>query len=95
MWRALAEYAVRGPAQAALASFSTLLLSLFAPPLVVVSNAVVALVWLRLGPVKGLTAVAIALFAGTIIAAFSGKGPPAGTRGMKGDHRFNVAPTRV
>jgi len=72
MWRALAEYAVRGPAQAALASFSTLLLSLFAPPLVVVSNAVVALVWLRLGPVKGLTAVAIALFAGTIIAAFSG-----------------------
>lgn len=72
MWRALASYAVRGPAQAALVSFSTLLLSLFAPPLVVVSNAVVALVWLRLGPMKGLLAVAIALVAGTIIAAFSG-----------------------
>jgi len=72
MWRALASYAVRGPAQAALVSFSTLLLSLFAPPLVVVSNAVVALVWLRLGPIKGLFAVAIALVAGTIIAAFSG-----------------------
>jgi len=72
MWQALAGYAVRGPAQAALASFSTLLLALFAPPLVVVSNAVVALVWLRLGPVKGLLSVAIALLAGTTIAAFSG-----------------------
>ena len=72
MWQALAGYAVRGPAQAALASFSTLLLALFAPPLVVVSNAVVALVWLRLGPLKGLLSVAIALLAGTIIAAFSG-----------------------
>ena len=72
MWRALAGYAVRGPAQAALASFSTLLLSLFAPPLVVISNALVALVWLRLGPLKGLISVTIALLAGTIIAAFSG-----------------------
>ena len=72
MWQALAGYEVRGPAQAALASFSTLLLALFAPPLVVVSNAVVALVWLRLGPLKGLLSVAIALLAGTIIAAFSG-----------------------
>jgi len=72
MWRALAGYAVRGPAQAALVSFSALLLSLRVPPLVVVSNAIVALVWLRLGPVKGLIAVAIALVAGTIIAAFSG-----------------------
>jgi len=39
---------------------------------VVISNAVIALVWLRLGPVKGLIAVAIALVAGTLIAAFSG-----------------------
>jgi len=73
MWQALAAYAVRGPAQAALLSFSTLLLSLIFPPLVVISNAVIALVWLRLGPAKGLMVVAIALVAGTLIAAFSGK----------------------
>ena len=72
MWQALAGYAVRGPAQAALLSFSTLLLSLIFPPLVVISNAIVALVWLRLGPVKGAISVAVALLAGTAVAAFSG-----------------------
>ena len=72
MWQALAAYAVRGPAQAALLSFSTLLLSLLLPPLAVISNAVIALVWLRLGPVKGATTVAIALVAGTLVAGFSG-----------------------
>ena len=72
MWQALAGYAVRGPAQGALLSFSTLLLSLVFPPLVVVSNALIALVWLRLGPQKGLICVAIALIAGTVVASFSG-----------------------
>ena len=72
MWQALAGYAVRGPAQGALMAFSTLLLSLFVPPIVVVSNALIALVWLRLGPVQGLITVAIALVAGTAIASFSG-----------------------
>lgn len=72
MWQALAGYAVRGPAQGALLSFSTLLLSLIFPPLVVVSNALVALVWLRLGPQKGLICVVIALIAGTAIASLSG-----------------------
>jgi len=62
---------VRGPAQGALMAFSTLLLSLFVPPIVVVSNALIALVWLRLGPVQGLITVAIALVAGTAIASFS------------------------
>ena len=72
MLQALAGYAVRGPAQAALLSFSTLMLSLFMPPLVVVSNALVALVWLRLGPVSGGVSVAIALVAATVIASFAG-----------------------
>lgn len=72
MWQALAGYAVRGPAQGALLAFSTLLLSLVFPPLVVISNALVALIWLRLGPVKGLMSVAVALIAGTVIASFSG-----------------------
>ncbi len=72
MWQALAGYAVRGPVQGALLSFSTLLLALIFPPLVVVSNALVALIWLRLGPQKGLISVAVALLAGTFIASFSG-----------------------
>ncbi len=72
MWQALAAYAVRGPTQAALLAFSTLLLSLVLPPLVVISNAIVALVWLRLGPVSGLVSITVALVLGTIIASFSG-----------------------
>ena len=48
------------------------MLSLFMPPLVVVSNALVALVWLRLGPVSGGVSVAIALVAATVIASFAG-----------------------
>lgn len=72
MWQALAKYALRGPAQAALLSFSTLFLSLLMPPLVVISNALIALVWLRHGPLQGLAAVGIALVAGTIIASLSG-----------------------
>ncbi len=73
MWQALAGYAVRGPAQAALLAFSTLLLSLVMPPLVVISNALVALVFLRLGPLPGLISVAVALVVGTAIAALSGR----------------------
>ncbi len=73
MWQALAGYAVRGPAQAALLAFSTLLLSLLMPPLVVISNALVALVFLRLGPAPGFIAVGVALVVGTAIAALSGK----------------------
>ncbi len=72
MWQALAGFAVRGPVQGALLAFSTLLLSVVFPPLVVISNALIALIWLRLGPVKGLICVGIALIAGTVIASFSG-----------------------
>ncbi len=63
---------MRGPAQGALASFSTLLLTLVMPPMAIISNALVAFIWLRLGPVKGAMAVGIALAAGTIVAAVSG-----------------------
>lgn len=72
MWQALAGFAVRGPMQGALLAFSTLLISVIFPPLVVISNALIALIWLRLGPVKGLVSVIVALVAGTVIASFSG-----------------------
>ncbi len=73
MWQALAGYAVRGPAQGALLAVGTLLLSLRVfPPLVVISNALMALIWLRLGPKKGLISVAIALAIGTVMAGMSG-----------------------
>lgn len=71
MFQALASYAVRGPAQAALVASSTLVLSTLIAPLVVVSSAIVALVWMRSGPKAGALAVGLSLLLSTIIAAFS------------------------
>lgn len=72
MWQALARYAVKGPAQGALLAITTLLLVLILPPFVVISNALVALVWLRHGPVQGAIVVAISLLTGTVFAAILG-----------------------
>ncbi len=71
MFQALAAYAVRGPLQAALVASSTLVLSTLLAPLVVVSSAVVALVWMRAGPGAGALAVGLSLLLSTIIASFS------------------------
>ncbi len=75
MFQALANYAVRGPLQAALLASSVLLLSLVLPPLVVISSALVALTWLRQGPKSGLIAVGLALAVSTVIAMVSGLQP--------------------
>jgi len=80
MWQGLASYGVRAPAQAALLALTTLLLSLFFPPLAVLSGALVALVWLRHGSKQGALAVVISLAAGTLIAGLSGR--PALPAGM-------------
>ncbi|OED37339.1 hypothetical protein AB833_23975 [Chromatiales bacterium (ex Bugula neritina AB1)] len=82
MFQALAGYAVRGSLQAALVASSTLLLSLVLPPLVVVSSAIVALAWLRLGARAGGIAVLIAVVASTFIAIASGLQPLAPTAVM-------------
>ena len=79
MFQALANYAVRGPVQAALLASSVLLLSLVLPPLVVISSALVALTWLRQGARSGLLAVGLALTASTVIAVMSGMQPLAPT----------------
>lgn len=71
MFQALASYAVRGPIQAALVASSTLVLSTILAPLVVVSSAVVALVWMRAGPKHGALAVGLSLLVSTVIAALS------------------------
>jgi len=75
MFQALANYAVRGPVQAALIASSVLLLSLVLPPLVVISSALVALTWLRQGVRPGLIAVGLALAVSTVIAIVSGLQP--------------------
>jgi MFS family permease len=75
MFQALANYAVRGPVQAALLASSVLLLSLLLPPLVVISSALVALIWLRQGSRSGLIAVGLALAVSTVIAMVSGFQP--------------------
>ncbi len=79
MFQALASYAVRGSLPAALVASSTLLLSLVLPPLVVVSSAIIALAWLRLGSRAGTTAVLIAIIASTAIAVAAGLQPLAPT----------------
>ena len=68
MFQALAGYAVRGPVQGAIVASSTLVLSTILAPLVVVSSAIVALVWLRLGHRAGLISVGISLLFSTTIA---------------------------
>ncbi len=68
MFQALAGYAVRGPVQGAIVASSTLVLSTLLAPLVVVSSAIVALIWLRLGLKSGGIAVAISLLFSTTIA---------------------------
>lgn len=68
MFQALANYAVRGPLQAALVASSTLILSVVLAPLVVISSAVIALVWMRLGPRSAAIAIAISLAFTTVIA---------------------------
>ena len=82
MLQALANYAVRGPVQAALLASSVLLLSLVVPPLVVISSALVALTWLRQGAQSGLVAVGLALAVSTVIAMVSGMQPLAPTAVM-------------
>ena len=79
MFQALANYAVRGPVQAALLASSVLLLSLVVPPLVVISSALVALIWLRQGARSGVLAVGLALTASTVIAVMAGMQPLAPT----------------
>ncbi len=71
MFQALANYALRGPLQAALVASSTLLLSTILAPLVVVSSAIVALIWMRSGPVAGGIAVGLSLLLSTAISLFS------------------------
>lgn len=71
MFQALANYAVRGPLQAALVASCTLLLSTILAPLVVVSSAIVALVWMRSGPTTGAIAVGLSLLLSTAISLFS------------------------
>lgn len=68
MFQALAGYAVRGPVQGAIVASSMLVLSTILAPLVVVSSAIVALVWLRLGRKSGMIAVGISLLFSTTIA---------------------------
>lgn len=68
MFQALAGYAVRGPVQGAIVASSTLVLSTILAPLVVVSSAIVALVFLRLGIRPGVVAVALSLLFSTTIA---------------------------
>ena len=68
MFQSLAGYAVRGPVQGAIVASSTLVLSTILAPLVVISSAIVALVWLRLGHKAGLITVGISLLFSSTIA---------------------------
>ncbi len=66
---ALATFAMRGPFQAALVSSMLLLFSLLLPPLVWLSNAVLALVCLRQGLPAAFKAMGLALLATLLVAA--------------------------
>ena len=71
MFQALASYAVRGPMQAALVASSMLVLSTILAPLMVVSSAIIALVWMRSGPQVGALAVGLSLLLSLVISVFT------------------------
>ncbi|MEM7258009.1 MAG: hypothetical protein AAF404_11540 [Pseudomonadota bacterium] len=68
MFLALAGYSARGPVQGAIVASSALVLSTILAPLVVVSSAIVALIWMRLGATSGLITVGVSLLFSTTIA---------------------------
>ncbi len=68
----LAAYIMRGRWQAITAAFGLAFLSLFMPPISIVSSAAVALVTLRRGAVEGLTVFAIALATIGVLGALLG-----------------------
>jgi hypothetical protein len=68
MFLGLAGYAVRGPVQGAIVASSALVLSTIIAPLVVVSSAIIALIWMRLGARAGGVTVGISLLFSTTIA---------------------------
>lgn len=68
MFLALAGYSARGPVQGAIVASSALVLSTILAPLVVVSSAIVALVWMRLGATSGAITLGVSLLFSTTIA---------------------------
>lgn len=69
---ALAGYAVRGTVQGTMVASSTLLLSIILPPLVILSSAIVALIWLREGARHGAIVAALAILASSLISLGAG-----------------------
>lgn len=68
MFLALAGYSARGPLQGAIVASSALVLSTIIAPLVVISSAIVALVWMRLGTRDGFVTIGVSLLFSTAIA---------------------------